>query len=55
MTTVNSVTAFPTTTGPATAAGRTTETPAHGSAVTVQVIPLWAAPWSPAAQGAAKH
>ncbi|MGW7585741.1 hypothetical protein ACWGKU_25500 [Kitasatospora sp. NPDC054768] len=55
MTTVTSATAFPTTTGQPTTAGRTPGTPAHGSAATVQVIPLWAAPWSPAMQAPAQR
>lgn len=57
MTTVNSMTVLPTTTtAQASATGRTTDTPAHSSAAAaVEVIPLWAAPWSPAAQSAAKR
>ncbi|MFE4517829.1 hypothetical protein ACFRMQ_26965 [Kitasatospora sp. NPDC056783] len=55
MTPVKSMTSFPTATGPATAARRTAEVPALGRTATVEVVPLWAAPWSPAAQAAAKR
>ncbi|MEU1283345.1 hypothetical protein [Kitasatospora sp. NPDC005856] len=55
MTTVNTMTAFPTAAGQAIVAGHTTETPAHGSAAAVEVVPLWAAPRSPAAQAPAKR
>ncbi|MEU3565912.1 hypothetical protein [Kitasatospora sp. NPDC006786] len=55
MTTVTTATAFPTTTGQPTTTGRTPGAPAHGSAATVEVVPLWAAPWPPAAQATAQR
>lgn len=55
MTSVTSMTSFPTTVGPATATGRTGELPARGRAGAVEVLPLWAAPWSRAAQAPEKR
>ncbi|WP_316528241.1 hypothetical protein [Kitasatospora brasiliensis] len=46
MTPVKNLTSFPTAVGPAAAAGRTAEGPARGRVATVEVLPLWAAPWS---------
>ncbi|MFE6053205.1 hypothetical protein ACFQ6N_20795 [Kitasatospora sp. NPDC056446] len=42
-------------TGTAAATGRAGGIPAPGTAGTVAVVPLWAAPWAPAGQAAAKR
>ncbi|MFE4975668.1 hypothetical protein ACFRAR_26645 [Kitasatospora sp. NPDC056651] len=55
MTPVKSMTTFPTAIGQAASAGRTAEFPTGGRTTTVEVVPLWAAPWSPAAQATTKR
>lgn len=54
MTTANTMTTHPGTVRPA-APPHATGSRARGSAGAVEVVPLWAAPWSLAAQSSAKR